>query len=34
MILIKNGTIDTITNGVFVGDILIEGKKIVRNRKK
>ena len=22
MILIKNGTIDTITNGVFVGDIV------------
>ena len=30
MILIKNGTINTITNGVFVGDILIEGKKIVK----
>ena len=30
MILIKNGTIDTITNGVFVGDILIEGKKIAK----
>lgn len=29
MILIKNGTINTITNGIFVGDILIQGKKIV-----
>ena len=34
MILIKNGTIDTITNGVFVGDILIEGKKIVKIEEK
>ncbi len=30
MILIKNGIINTITNGIFVGDILIEGKKIVK----
>ena len=26
MILIKNGTINTITNGIFVGDILVDGK--------
>ena len=33
MILIKNGTINTITNGVFVGDILIEDKKIIRKNE-
>ena len=34
MILIKNGTINTITNGVFVGDILIQDKKIIKIEKK
>ena len=34
MILIKNGTINTITNGVFIGDILIEGKTIVKIEEK
>ncbi|MGL5694293.1 MAG: amidohydrolase [Peptostreptococcaceae bacterium] len=29
MILIKNGTVNTITNGIFKGDILINEKKIV-----
>ena len=28
MIFIKNGTINTITNGIIKGDILIENKKI------
>ena len=28
MIFIKNGTINTITNGIIKGDILIEDKKI------
>ena len=28
MILIKNGTINTITNGIIKGDMLIEDKKI------
>ena len=28
MIFIKNGTINTITNGTIKGDILIEDKKI------
>ena len=28
MIFIKNGTINTITNGIINGDILIENKKI------
>ena len=27
MIFIKNGTINTITNGIIKGDILIENKK-------
>ena len=34
MILIKNGTINTITNGIFVGDILVDGKKIIKIEKK
>ena len=34
MILIKNGTINTITNGVFVGDILIQDKKIIKIENK
>ena len=29
MIFIKNGTINTITNGIINGDILIENKKII-----
>ena len=29
MIFIKNGTINTITNGIIVGDILIDNKKII-----
>lgn len=28
MIVIKNGTINTITNGIIIGDVLIEGGKI------
>ena len=28
MIFIKNGTINTITNGIIKGDILVENKKI------
>ena len=34
MIFIKNGIINTITNGVFKGNILIEGKKIVEIGKE
>ena len=34
MILIKNGTINTITNGIFVGDILVDGKKIIKIEKQ
>ena len=34
MILIKNRTIDKITNGVFVVDILIEVKNIVKIEEK
>ena len=33
MIFIKNGTINTITNGIIKGDILIENKN-KRNRRK
>ena len=29
MIFIKNGTINTITNGIIKGDILVENKKII-----
>ena len=34
MIFIKNGTINTITNGIIKGDILIENKKNKSNRRK
>ncbi|QJA09704.1 amidohydrolase [Romboutsia sp. CE17] len=34
MIFIKNGIINTITNGVFKGNILIEGKKILEIGKE
>ena len=29
MIFIKNGTINTITNGIIKGDILVENEKII-----
>ena len=32
MIFIKNGTINTITNGIIKGDILIENKKIEKEK--